>query len=91
MRGLKEILKGCKESQLELVNFINQCKKAENDKGFLTQKFYELNTEKNYKFLNGPFSEKIFRIVDLQKNKIKVLIGNLNVQLSRKKLLCNTI
>ena len=41
-RGLKYFIKGYKSSQEEIDNFINKCKKFENDDGFLSSQFFDL-------------------------------------------------
>ncbi len=83
-RGLKEFLTGFKQSQKEIVNFINKCKKNENDQGYLSQNFYKLKINSYYKFTTGPFVEKIFKIINLQKNKIDIYIGNIKTSIKKK-------
>ncbi len=76
-RGLKYFLGGFNESQHEIEKFIKKCKESENAKGYLTQNFFDICKNSNYKFTSGPFSEKIFKIINLQKNKINILLGNI--------------
>tara|TARA_Y100000590_G_scaffold393942_1_gene472619 strand:- start:481 stop:978 length:498 start_codon:yes stop_codon:yes gene_type:complete len=76
-RGLKYFLGGFNESQDEIEKFIKKCKESENAKGYLTQNFFDICKNSNYKFTSGPFSEKIFKIINLQKNKINILLGNI--------------
>ena len=90
-KGLSDILIEGVKGQDEILNFIKKCKKSEDENGYLTQEFFELNIKKNYKFLNGPFSEKIFKIINLQKNKLKVLIGNIKTTIKKKEFLFNPI
>ena len=71
------------QSQEDIKNFINNCKKLENDKGYLDINFKKIDNNKNIKFLTGPFAEKIFKIVNLKKNKIKILIGSIKATVSR--------
>ena len=91
LRGLKYFLEGHITAQSEIKNFINYCKNLENEKGFISKNFFELNINSNYKFQTGPFAEKIFKIIDLQKNKIKILLGNLNTTISKKEFLFKPI
>ena len=46
---------------------------------------HEIN--KIYKFASGPFTQKIFKIINLNKEKIDVLIGNLKTRINRKEFL----
>jgi hypothetical protein len=86
-RGLKMILNGFIKSQNQIDEFIKKCKALENEKGHLSQNFYQLNLNTNYKFVSGPFSETIFKIVSLQKNKIDILMGNLKTSIKKGKFL----
>ena len=90
-RGLKYFLTGFIEFQKDISNFISFCEKLEDDKGFITQSLFDLKINSNYKFLSGPFVEKIFKIVTLQKNKINILIGNINTSIKPKQYLFRPI
>ena len=85
-RGLKYFLNGNKERQKEIFNFVNKCKKSENINGYLSENFFELYESKDYKLSSGPFADKIFKIINFQKNKINVLLGNIKTTISRKRL-----
>lgn len=86
-RGLKYILGGFSYSQNEIKNFINQCKKEENSNGYLSHNFIKLIENTKYKFSSGPFSEKIFKIINLQKNKIDILLGNIKTTIKKKEFI----
>ncbi len=86
-KGLKYFLDGYKGAQSDIEAFINNCKINEDEKGNLKCNFYELFLEKKYKFLSGPFSEKIFNITLIQKQKIEVAIGNIKTKIKRNKYL----
>ena len=86
-RGLKYFLDGFNQSQKEIEKFIEKCKVSENQDGFLSKEFFELELNKKYKFSSGPFSDKIFQIINLQRNRIKVLIGNMKTTIKRKEFL----
>ena len=81
------ILNGFIKSQNQIDEFIKKCKALENEKGHLSQNFYQLNLNTNYKFVSGPFAETIFKIVSLQKNKIDILMGNLKTSIKKGKFL----
>lgn len=86
VRGLKYFIKDFAFSQKQIDNFINECKKSESNDGYLNYNFLNLIENKNYKFFSGPFSEKIFKIVNLKKNKVDILLGNLKSTIKRKDL-----
>ena len=52
------------------------CKSNEDKDGFLTQNFFDIVGKTYAIFLNGPFSEIVFKILSDQKNKVRVMIGN---------------
>lgn len=83
-KGLKYFLEGFQNSQIELEAFVAKCKNSENSEGYLTQKFFDLNIKKQYIFKNGPFAENIFKILNLQKNNIKILLGNFKTSIKKK-------
>ena len=49
------------------------------------------NTNSDYQFFSGPFANSIFKIVELQKNKINVVIGNLKTTIKKKEFLFQPI
>ena len=82
-KGLKYFLDGFLQSQKEIEFFISNCKNCENNKGYLSSNFFSLCLNKKYKVINGPFTDKIFKIISLQKNKINVLLGNLKTSFNK--------
>ena len=86
-RGLKYFLDGFTELQQDVQNFVEKCKSLEDGKGYISQGLFEININSNYKFSSGPFAEKIFKIINLQKNKIDILIGNLKTTINKKEFL----
>jgi len=86
-KNLEYILSGYIESQNEIMNFIKKCKKAENEMGFISQKFFTYNLFSSYRFYDGPFNKKLFKIVEITNNKISILINNLQIKISKNKYL----
>ena len=86
-RGLKYFLNGFIQSQEEIKKFIKRCKDSEDKKGYLTQNFFELYVNSKYQFVSGPFTEMIFKIIDLQKNKINILLGDIKTTIKKKQFL----
>ena len=76
LRGLDMILPFSESSQYEITNFIKKCKENENTLGYLSQSFFDLILNKQVKFNSGPFSKFIGKLIEIQKNKIKVLVKN---------------
>ena len=62
-------------------------KNLENEKGYIKQNFYDLEINEYYKFSTGPFTDKIFKIIELQKKKINILMGNLKTKINKKEFL----
>ena len=86
-RGLKCFLSGFKDSQKEISQFVEKCKNLENEEGYLSKDFFEIDFKKKYKFSSGPFTDKVFQILNLNKNKIKILMGNIKTTLNKKEFL----
>ena len=91
VRGLKYFLNGFVQSQEEIKKFINKCKVSENKNGYLSQDFFEINLNTKYKFASGPFADMIFKIIDLQKNKINILMGNIKTTIKKREFLFRPI
>jgi len=77
LKGLDYFLEGYNQNQEEIKAFIENCKIFENDKGCLTQNFFKNIISKKAKFISGPFTNMIFEILEKQKNKLKILVGNI--------------
>ena len=88
-KGLKYFLNGFIQSQGEIKKFIDKCKELENKEGYISQNFFELHINSKYKFYSGPFAEMIFKIIDLQKNKINILLGNFKTTIKKNDFLFN--
>ena len=76
IKGLSYILDGYQNSQGEIKNFISKCKNSENKNGYLSANFFDVELEKNYKFRSGPFLNHIFKVIEINKKKIKITMGN---------------
>jgi len=90
-RGLNYFLSGFKQSQTEIENFINKCKSFEDKYGYLSNSFFLQKVNQTCKFSSGPFTNKIFKIIALNKNKIDVLMGNIKTTINRKNFLFKPI
>ena len=87
LKGVTLLLEGYFKEQDEINKFIKKFKSLENKDGHITQTIFKIEVNKLYKFTSGPFTEKIFRIIQLQKNKIDILMGNLKTRISKEKFL----
>ena len=77
LKGLIYFLNGSDQNQKELIKFIEYCKSFENKDGYLTPLFFKTMVTKKAKFLSGPFTNMMFEILERQKNKLKILVGNI--------------
>jgi hypothetical protein len=75
-KGLSYILDGYQNSQDEIKNFINKCKNFENENGYLSANFFDLQLNKKYRFKSGPFLNHIFRVIEINKKRFKITMGN---------------
>ena len=85
--GVSHILNGFKESQDQIKNFINHCKKHEDENGYLKQSFFEFNFLNKGKFIKGPLINYIFKVIEEQKNKLKILVNGKEVFIKKNSLL----
>ena len=83
IRGLNYFLNGCSLNQNEIIRFIDHCKKNEDSEGYLKQDFFNFSNKTRAKFVSGPFTNMMFEIIENQKNKMKILIGNKTAEISK--------
>jgi hypothetical protein len=77
IRGLNYFLEGYNQNQSNIIKFIEYCKTFEDRNGYLTHSFFTNMISKKAKFISGPFTNMIFEIIEKQKNKLKILVGNI--------------
>ena len=82
LKGLEYFLEGCNQNQRNIIIFIEYCKAYENEKGYLTQSFFKTTIKGKAKFISGPFTNMIFEIIEKQRNKLKILVGNVVTTIS---------
>ena len=75
-KGLKYFLNGFYKSQKELKEFINKCRKSEDKNGFISADFFDIEINKKYIFNNGPLTNLIFQVLEVQKTKFKILMSD---------------
>ena len=83
LRGLKYFLTNSKINQREIINFINFCKKNQDLDGYIKQSFFEFSNMKKGIFLSGPFTNIIFNVIGKQKDKLKILIGEITTTITK--------
>ena len=82
-RGLIYFLSGCEFNQKQLEEFIKFCRLNEDANGFLTQSFFKIIKKTKAKFISGPFTQMIFDIIEDRRGKLKVLLNNANMTISK--------
>jgi len=85
-KGLEYFLDGHVQEQKQIEDFVNFCKKNENIDGNLSQSFFSnlMRKKTKFRFLNGPFSNMIFEIIEKKRNKIKILLGGIKTVVENK-------
>ena len=83
--GLDYFLNGFKNCQNQIIKFIEKCKKFERN-GYLTQNFFEVNSNEDYKFLSGPFTKFFFKITEIKKNSYLINLNNFRVKCSKQRI-----
>ena len=86
-KGTKYLLEGFKEFQTDIKTFIQKCKNLEDRKGYISQSLFDININSDYKFTTGPFTEQIFRIIEIQKNKVNIMLGKVKTTINHKDFL----
>ena len=81
------MLEGFKEFQTDIKTFIQKCKNLEDRKGYISQSLFDININSDYKFTTGPFTEQIFRIIEIQKNKVNIMLGKVKTTINHKDFL----
>ena len=85
LKGLEYFLNGHQQNQNEIKKFIEHCQSFENKEGYLMPGFFKSIMKRKAKFVSGPFTNMVFEIIERQKNKIKILVGNIVTTISDKK------
>tara|TARA_B100000686_G_C16611535_1_gene874081 strand:- start:497 stop:994 length:498 start_codon:yes stop_codon:yes gene_type:complete len=83
-RGLDYFLEDSVYCQKEIIEFVEKCKKHQDKQGYLNISFFDYCKDKTYKFINGPFSKLLFKIININKNKIEILLGNFRTTVTKK-------
>ena len=81
IKGIQYFLPGAFLNQEDIISFIENCKKNEDENGSLKQEFFSLCFNKNYKFLTGPFKDQLFKIISEQNKKLLILLNNKKITL----------
>ena len=84
LKGVKFLLNGFRNYQKDILNFIERCKSSEDENGYIKQTFFNFVAIEKIKFLSGPFTNIIFKIMKRQKDSMKVSDGNVNISFSTK-------
>ena len=87
LKGVKFLLNGFRNYQKDIPNFIKRCRSSEDENGYIKQTFFNFVAIDKIKFLSGPFTNIIFKIMKRQKDSMKVSDGNINVSFSTERYL----
>ena len=90
-RGLSCILNNFKFDQKSISTFINNCKSFEDKRGFLKPSFFTIIKNSKAKFLNGPFSNFVFEVIEKKEKEMNILLGSLKVRVPYEKFYLKNI
>ena len=79
-KGLSYILDNFKSDQETIKKFINNCKNFEDERGFIKPSFFSIIKNSKAKFLNGPFSNFVFEVIEKKEKEMNILLGSLKVR-----------
>ena len=83
LRGLKYFLADSKINQKKIIDFIYYCKKNQDLDGYIKQSFFEFSNMKKGMFLNGPFTNVIFNVIEERRDKLKILVGKIRTTITK--------
>ena len=83
LKGLKYFLINSINSQKEIINFVDYCKKYQGTDGYLRQGFFNSPNIKKGIFLSGPFTNMLFNVIENQRKKLTILVGNVTATISK--------
>lgn len=84
VKGLKKLLFYDNQYNNDITSFINFCKSHEDDFGYIKNTFFKKSINFKGKFTNGVFSDQVFNLIEKEKKKIKVLVGDIKISISDK-------
>ncbi len=90
-KGLQYFLSGHQNNQKDIKKFVDFCKLNENSNGSLTLDFFNICKHSKFKFLTGPFKNLIFSVLENNKRKLKVLIGDIEANITKENLFIKQI
>ena len=67
----KILISNYKFNQKQIINFIQTCKKTENDNGAVSSNIFEKILNKKYQFLSGPYSNLILKLLKYKEKNLK--------------------
>ena len=77
IKGLQYFLPNTELDQRDIKKFIDYCKNYEDNNGYLSSSFFKNTLKDKAKFITGPFSNMVFKILNKQKNKLTILLGSI--------------
>ncbi len=82
-KGIIYFLNNSELNQKELESFVKFCKSHEDTNGFLRQTFFKVAQKTKAKFISGPFTQMIFHIIEDKGQKLRILLNNVNMTISK--------
>ena len=90
-KGLKDFIQGYKFSQKDIQDLLRDVASLKMMRVILQINFIIFTRIQKFKFNSGLFSNFVFEIINLQKNKINLLLGNLKITTEKEKFIFKSI
>ena len=90
-KGLSYILQNFNRDQESINKFINNCKSFEDEKGFIKPSFFSVLKNSKAKFLDGPFSNFVFEVIEKKEKEMKIMLGSLKIKFSNERFYFKSI
>ena len=83
LKGLQHFIFGSEKDSFEIENFVNFCKKNENEDGLIANNFFFKLINEKTKIISGPLKNIFLDIKKIYKNKIFARSGNYKIIITK--------
>ena len=83
IKGLSYFLSDPRSCQKDIIKFIQICKNYEDKNGYLIGDYFKKIVSLQYRFLNGPLANLVFKILNESKNNFIINVSNKKIRLKK--------